>query len=480
MKPIITVSRGVLAALACTVALWIGNVPAQAADAPTTTPATGPTTMPTDAERKALAEAGEHVAGGRYDKAVGTLKSALKATPDSKLLRAWLVRLYRQSPEPDLDAALRLVREALSDPKLKEDADWSRMEAEVLEVRGDGAGALAALQRAVKLAPRGAEYRRELIDLLIRQKKYADAVKETHAAEEYGVKAWWLHFLRGAALARQSPPDKDAALAQFDKSIALAREEQSPDMAGQVAELVIRGIAEVVTPEAALERIGEQLRVDAALRWKLLMVSVLREKGDMAQAIKLTELFAEDPAYRATEQRVQILTTLAILHTTASTPNYERALEVYQQLLEVQPDNLTTLNNVAYMLADNFDPPRLEEARKYSRRAWDLSRKDGGYVSFIADTHGWILVLSGGKEVEEGIKVLEELTRRDPNLPEPYYHLGEGHLRKAYPDTQAAIQALQRGLAVARARRAVGGDVEPGLEDKINKAIARARRLRSA
>ena len=77
-----------------------------------------------------------------------------------------------------------------------------------------------------------------------------------------------------------------------------------------------------------------------------------------------------------------------------------------------QPENIVALNNLAWLYSIEKDRRALEFAKK----AYNIKPEDAG----IQDTYGWILVQQG--KVEEGLRILQKVIKRLPDVPEVRYH----------------------------------------------------------
>ncbi len=57
--------------------------------------------------------------------------------------------------------------------------------------------------------------------------------------------------------------------------------------------------------------------------------------------------------------QVNVLGTAAVMYQIAKpTPMVDKAYAAYKRWIAIQPDNLEALNNLACLLADNYNPPR--------------------------------------------------------------------------------------------------------------------------
>ena len=121
---------------------------------------------------------------------------------------------------------------------------------------------------------------------------------------------------------------------------------------------------------------------------------------------------------------------------------YESALGRYRLVLEIQPNHLTALNNLAYGLAVRRNSP--EEALPYAVRAAKAAPLNGA----ILDTVGWVYHLLGNNEV--AAKLLAEAVRREPRQAEIRLHaalvfMAVGNAPQAERELDEALR-LDRGL----------------------------------
>jgi tetratricopeptide (TPR) repeat protein len=131
--------------------------------------------------------------------------------------------------------------------------------------------------------------------------------------------------------------------------------------------------------------------------------------------------------------------------------DFNGALKAYEEILQANPNDAETLNNMAYMLSEDMNDPN--RALKYVERAVDALREGGpeGLVlsqGSVLDTYGWVKFRSGDKE-----GAISELRRaiQMEQLPAAYLHLA-----KVYKDIgrmNEARQAINDGLRVAEATK---------------------------
>ena len=93
--------------------------------------------------------------------------------------------------------------------------------------------------------------------------------------------------------------------------------------------------------------------------------------------------------------------------------NLKAARLSYENVLKLNPNDLTALNNLAYLLVKDKDPSALIIAEK----AYRLAPEDAS----INDTLGWVLLSSG--KPDKALHYLREARLRNPKSGEIRYHL---------------------------------------------------------
>lgn len=99
---------------------------------------------------------------------------------------------------------------------------------------------------------------------------------------------------------------------------------------------------------------------------------------------------------------------------------HQQAIEVMQQVINLQPEHAAALNYVGYTWADK--KIHLDKAFTYIKRAAEL-KPDNGY---IRDSLGWIYYRLG--KLEEAVKTLEQAVQLSPDDPAILDHLADVYL----------------------------------------------------
>lgn len=96
------------------------------------------------------------------------------------------------------------------------------------------------------------------------------------------------------------------------------------------------------------------------------------------------------------------------------------AIEQYEKVVELMPDNVLALNNLAWLHHSMRNPQAVEFAEKAHR----LQPEKGE----VADTLGWILVEQN--KLDRGIDLLRDAASKSPEVREIKYHLAAGLYKK--------------------------------------------------
>ncbi len=110
---------------------------------------------------------------------------------------------------------------------------------------------------------------------------------------------------------------------------------------------------------------------------------------------------------------------------------YEKAEEIFNRILAIQPKHAASLNYLGYMWADRG--VKLEESLELIKKAVELEPNNGAYL----DSLGWVYFkLSRIEEAEDYLKKALDRVRKDPTIHE---HLGDLYYRKGqYEEARAS------------------------------------------
>jgi Tfp pilus assembly protein PilF len=120
---------------------------------------------------------------------------------------------------------------------------------------------------------------------------------------------------------------------------------------------------------------------------------------------------------RAIQQNPRDLTTYLLLAAIEEkTGNWQKAQEIYEKALRVQPDHSDAANNLAYLLLQHGG--NTDVALSYAQ----VARRGMPESPNTADTLGWAYFRKGSYGL--ATDMFEEALKRSPNNPTYHYHLG--------------------------------------------------------
>ena len=134
------------------------------------------------------------------------------------------------------------------------------------------------------------------------------------------------------------------------------------------------------------------------------------------------------------EMIMQVLTMKADLYYRMM--QYEKAFETLDEALANNKDDLMTLNNYAYYLAEQDE--RLKEAEYMAKKVIEAERNNNTYM----DTYGWVLYKRGKmKEAEEIFRKIIESGEEDAEYYEHY-----GYILKKRRKCEKAIEYWEKAI----------------------------------
>lgn len=110
----------------------------------------------------------------------------------------------------------------------------------------------------------------------------------------------------------------------------------------------------------------------------------------------------------------------------------------YQRLLQIAPNHVMALNNLAYLYIDT--DRNLSQAHLYATRAFMLAPQNDN----VRDTLGYVLLKRG--KIDQSMTMLKKASEGTPNDPSMLYHLALAY--KESGDPAKAAESLRRALAL--------------------------------
>lgn len=393
------------------------------------------------------------------------LEAAMAMAPDNKVVRLRLLDVYITSEPPRWIEAEDALTSMRSRPALAHDPEIDNAEAIMDLDRGRYDRALDAAKRAVAGGFGNQLIDRVYVDALLHNGLYPDVITETDKIIPKDHDLWWIHRFRGQAQIRANK-DHVAALAEFNKALALA----GPDNGA------IRDTMESIRTDLGLDEalaLAEQ-RAISDDRYCIIAATYRQQKGDYPGAIKWVDRALADYNKLTPEQRAIALRTAGDLYLAERPQEIQKAVDVYRQLLQLTPDDLVALNNLACILADPGPASNPQDAKQYSTRAYDLMTQRGIYDPSIMDTQGWVLICNG--EVPDGINMIRDaLNRSKADFPDAHYHLGTALLKQNA--AESAVRELNQAQQLIDQAEKENRPVDDVLKGRVQDALHRAKAL---
>ncbi len=402
-----------------------------------------------------------------------------------------------QLTDDDLDGALKSFK-TLSEDDPEDSASLIKV-SEILRRQGKYDAALLTIRRARKIDPESLEagYNEGLLlDVLGKTDEAATTFeqmveKTSHAngaytAEERNNRAIFLERL-GAVYHEQNKVDK--AVAIYQKLI---------DLGGDSAISGYRSMIEVYFDAKQYDKATEIARKavaanpkDRELKLSLADSLISQGKDDEAIASALAGLDNSDDdrvvwlglgqiytrlhRWKDAEKALDKAETLStkkddkiVLYFYRGVwaerqKRFDLAEQYFHQVLDLDPNNVATLNYLGYMFADKG--VRLPEALKMVRKAVELDPLNGAYL----DSLGWTYFKMGQYELAE--ENLTHAVERDQTDPTVHDHLGDLYEKTG----RIRLAAAQWELSLAEFARSAHTDVDPADVTKVQHKLDSAR-----
>jgi tetratricopeptide (TPR) repeat protein len=414
--------------------------------------------------RLCLADA--HTLLNQPDEAASELLAALRIEPKNKELRMKLVGIYTSGPHPRLSEALKLLQDVETVPPFDHDPDVFQSEAMINSELGNKDDAMAKSEAALRLAPDDPKVVRTNMQLLQDGKNF-QAVVDHYATMSSKLKtaSWALWDL---ALAEKQLGN-DQALPDINRALSAAKAEDQPFELSAIAQSIVQefGYDEAIKDVSAIAK-------DSASA-KITLVQLYQSHGDNSTALATIDGLMNDFDKLNKRDQVIVLSGAAVMYQLAKpTPLVDKAYAAYQRWLQLEPDNLESLNNLACLLADDYSPPRAQEGLQYINAAISKMSRLGRTEPRLLDTQAWLMILNGS--AADGVHILNTAMNSFPPFPEEYLHLGEGYLRLETPDPMQAEVQAKLGLQMINKQSA--GAQDAALRAKLEDLVKRSEVMR--
>lgn len=361
-----------------------------------------------------------HVRRGERNEAIRELAVLIRRNPRHVAARLQLAGLYQ-------DVEQWTQRRALLDESAKlfpSASVWPQLQAQQALIDKDPAKAVVKLGEAFKLTP-SPQTLGELASLLIQAGKPQDANTLLRENGEIVRDAPLLHALQGRSLIMIGEAD----LAKRAFTRAVEHSQSFTDMtAVSVQMMQAVGRDKAVSELELMSETGQPGLVELAI---VQLETESQQYQSAMDRLKRIEVLFEESPERSQYERLLAL----VLHQLGE---HDRALAVYQRLLKEQPNNVITLNNAAYLLAEDMN--RADEAIPLAQRAVTLAPDN----PFVLDTLGWSLFKAG--QTESALGVLRRSTRLGSTATS-YLHLAD--VLKQMGDRSGAVEMLKQAKELA-------------------------------
>ena len=350
--------------------------------------------------------------GGNLDEARRLVDGAVAAHPQST--RARLAQIAIASRQGDVKVTLGLAEAAAAaiprDLQIAEALGAAQLRA------GNANQAIGTFQRAAEAQPQNPAPLLRLAEAQIAQKDMQAAIvsaRKAVALQPGNAGAW---LLLGKLLLATNQPEQ--AIAEAHK--------QQKDMPDKPLGYAFEGELWALQHKSdeAIKAYRQALAKDATPAVATRLYQLLATAGKTEDAKTLVDSWTrehpKDPALR-----VQAGQTAQLQN------DVKGALAQYRAALEIDPDNVLVLNNVAWLLNQAKDPA----AREYAERAYRLAP----FNPNVMDTLGWTLVSTN--DLARGTDLLRMASNMAPGDADIRLHLGSAQARAG--DKAAARATLQ-------------------------------------
>lgn len=199
-----------------------------------------------------------------------------------------------------------------------------------------------------------------------------------------------------------------------------------------------------------LEKKGEECatRFNRSFLAKILYANGAMENKHYPVAIeelrKAAILAGEDK-----DMNIQILTIKADIYYRMK--DYDKTFETFEEAIKLNSEDLTTINNYAYYLAEQN--MKLKEAEIMSKKVISKERTNTSYL----DTYGWILYKRG--KISSAAKIMEEIIAGN-NSPDAVWYEHYGYILKKQRNCKKAIENWEIALKLDSTKSNLKTEIE--------------------
>jgi tetratricopeptide (TPR) repeat protein len=363
------------------------------------------------------------------------LEAALRLQPTNVRLRCQLASTYASAIPPRLEQGLQVVLDGRSLPGGNKDPQLALTLAEIDQKLGKLQEAADTIKQALGDNPGNLDLLQTYLQMGLDDRQFSAVAQGASQVLSKHKDIWWALCDRGfseAALGDHTAADRDL-------TNALAVTDAQHDAADGLT--VVKTVASELGPGRAIELLTPRRGTNP--EWDVLLVMLYHQNHQDDLAIQLLDSLLNPPTPLSRGEQIRRLSLAGLIYASANPDYPDKAFDAYQKLLAINPDDLTALNNLACLCADNFDPPKVQEGLTAVRRAMDILSKYGTADPSVEDTYGWLLILGG--QTSQAMELLHKAAERG-QFPEVHLHLAEGYLRMNRPED--ANREVTIGLSI--------------------------------
>ena len=389
---------------------------------------------------------------------IGELNRVLERSPGNLAARVQLVTMHENRNE--LAAAVGAIDEAIERDPLE--SVWHQTKGELLQRQGELQLAAQSYGEAYRLKPTKARLT-ALSEIVLEMERPNFAVlvgmfaeAESWLEQDSKLQSLYARALNGAG-------QRAAALAQMRIAYREHRAQDDPQLARESVEAWFRSLEELFRTSQVQEleqfvlEVSDDKPTAGDLNW--LARSWFNSGPDgYSRAIELQLRALEEAPEDDSQFRVLLLTNLGLYALAGK--EYQAAADAFDQVIELDPNNILALNNAAFMYVEHLGDP--SKALGLAKHASALRPDDPS----VLDTLGWVRYhLQQFDEAEDALR--RSLSLRDSAVS--MYHLAsvlfkQGRLDTAQtyvnraielrpdPQTRAEMERLEDDIRRARNR----------------------------
>lgn len=395
---------------------------------------------------------------GRPSDQTQEIEAIVRDNPGSKRAVNAAVDYYAATTPPQWNQVRRVIDQAKQSAALAEDPEIMMTESRLLAVENRPDRAIEVARAAVQASGNAPSFQRGYYQTLLSARQFEMLLRESEPLVNDQPETAWLRQARGVAFARLN--QRDRAMNEFDQAIRAASVDQNEGLVGEV----LATVAMEIGIQPALDEALRRAQVEP--RWKPFAADLYRRANNLPAAIAMYEQVLT--ADLSQSEKVRVLRAVGPMYLTSDPSQPTKAVETFRQLLQLMPDDIVALNNLAYAMSLPGSGGDVSQAIVHSERAYRLMAAQGIFDPFVMDTHGWLLVQTG--RVDEGVTILLDALRQR-ELPEIHYHLAEGYLRLDRQD--AASDHFNKALALIDQARQSNQPFDSTLESRVRAGLAR-------